>query len=185
MKFFIFLFLIVSLFNQIGLSEVSFGSLQNENVIKAKTSETVKTIILVWNSGEEDFYLNFSVEKLPVGWDVRISPKEVLLSKNPEGNTQSIIVAGKQFKALKVEIFFKAFDVAKSGEAIIRAVAGKMEGQIPVFQVRDFKFNLVVESSLKEEIKKVENEEGIPISRIILIIFAVFVVLFLIRKLLI
>ncbi len=148
--------LAISLLSIAAKAEISFGSLQKVKEIEVEIGSLAKAGILVWNSGEEDFNLNFFPTYLPKGWEVKIVPNNFILSKNPEGKVEIIVVGNKQFKAKIVEVYFKPLSYAEAGEAIITAIAKSKGEQISVSQARDFKFILKVKGRKQVE-KKFRN----------------------------
>jgi hypothetical protein len=120
---------------------ISFGSLQIVKNIDVLPNQEKEIKILVWNSGEDEFYLNFDVLKSLRGVEVEIFPNNFLLTKEPTGEVEAVSVGNDIFKAKVVNVIFKAGENPESGEIVIRALArSNAQGQVSVSQARDFKF---------------------------------------------
>lgn len=140
---------------------------------------------MVWNSGEEEFYLNFNVIKSLKGVEVEIFPNSFLLTKNTTGDVEIVNVGKKIFRAKVVNVNFKATENAESGEIVITALArANNQGVISVSQTRDFKFLISINKVLKNETNSEKNLQNLPTStkiifssENILFVFAVILIL--------
>jgi hypothetical protein len=164
MRKFIFLTILTLILVLPEAQAISFGSLQTVKNIDLLPHQEKKVKILVWNSGEEEFYLNFSVSKSLKGIEVEIFPNSLLLTKNPTGDVEVVSVGKKIFRAKVINVNFKATENSESGEIIITALARvNTQGGISVSQTRDFKFLVNINKASKNETNSEKNLQN-PIS---------------------
>jgi hypothetical protein len=165
MRKFIFLAILTLILVLPEAQAISFGSLQTVKNIDLLPYQEKKVKILVWNSGEEEFYLNFNVINSLKGIEVEIFPNSFLLTKNPTGDVEIVNVGKKIFRAKVVNVDFKATENAESGEIIITALTkAGTQGGISVSQTRDFKFLININKVSRNEANSEKNLQNLPIS---------------------
>jgi hypothetical protein len=141
-----------------AVQAISFGSLQIVKNINILPNQAKEIKILVWNSGEDEFYLSFDVVKSLKDIEVEILPNNFLLTKEPTGDVEAVSVGNDVFKAKVVKVIFKAGKDPESGEIAIKAVAkSNAQWQISVSQARDFKFLINTNKISKNETISKEN----------------------------
>jgi len=168
MKAIFLLFLLFFLLPQ--AQAISFGSFQKEENLTVEAGQSKTTEILVWNSENSRFYLEFKITKSQENVDVEIVPDHFLLDTNSKD--AEIVLAGKSYKAKVVKINFKTQKNAKSGEIIITAIAKlNQTSGISVSSVRDFRYNLEIKGGSEPRTKNAATEtiseknlQNLPIS---------------------
>jgi uncharacterized membrane protein len=136
---------------------ISFGSFQKEENLTIEAGQSKTTEILVWNSGNSSFYLEFKITKSQENVSVEIVPDHFLLDTNSKD--AEIVLAGRSYKAKIVKINFKTQKNAKSGEMIITAIAKlNQTSGISVSSVRDFRYNLEIKGGSESRTKNAATE---------------------------
>jgi len=151
-------FLAIVLMFSICFSEsISLGTLQKTNKIYVEQNSVANAKILVWNSGKDPIFLTLEVLQIPKGWQVEINPNNFWIDSN-FSEFEVIVIEGKSYFAIPINIYFKSSSDSENGVCIIRAYAKSNPGQISVYQVRDFYFYL----STDKNATKIEQTLELP-----------------------
>lgn len=146
---------------------ISLGTLQKTNKIYVEQNSVASAKILVWNSGKDPIFLTLEVLQIPKGWEVEINPNNFWIDTN-FSEFEVIVLEGKSYFAIPINIYFKSSSYSENGICIIRAYAKSNPGQISVYQVRDFYFYLSTSKNVTEIEQNLElanktsNETKLP-----------------------
>ena len=144
----------------------NLGLLVKNPSVNASINQTIKFIILFWNTGNETYNVTLNMEKAPKEWFIYITPKTFTLK--PFSGKEYVYLPYTKTKALPVEIFVKPMDVKKSNYTVLVSAKAYLENEgISVVQERKISLKInfldiekpqtpLIEKN--ESIKKLEND---------------------------
>jgi hypothetical protein len=133
----------------------NFGTVPKNDYQTIKQGESTQFTILLWNLGESSYQVNVELKTELLGWDILVRPKDFILQptpivKPPYDDGEYIEIPGKgNVRAETLRVFVKTPDYVEPGryELVLVAKAGNPEGQVSVFQEREFKLTVEIEKN--------------------------------------
>lgn len=131
----------------------NLGTVPKNDYQTIKQGESTQFTILLWNLGESSYQVNVELKTELPGWDILVRPQDFVLEPTPVveppyDDGEYIEIPGKgNVKAETLRVFVKTPDYVEPGkyELVLVAKAGNPEGQVSVFQEREFKLTVEVE----------------------------------------